>query len=269
MRKMLVIMLLVSVVMMLSVGVSADFGPLFTQKTGIFENFDASMFSGYWFATTDSGSQYNIMSFSRGNQPSPANWGDQTATIIVGADAFIPCYLELELRGNWGYSKIKTMGPDIEENPAEVQFGNYPNVMRFHPNIGGLMDGSWAFVDWQALEGQEFSTVGPDRGLFIHACDLFQAKVYGNVAYNFIVEADPFVGNHTTDTFYLDMRVAPEGTTALDDPDAQYFTEVGDALVASLAAKEHGTYLMQFRIPWSDVDAGKYTSTVYFIVSTP
>ena len=255
MKKVMVMMLLVSLVMMFSVVASASWSGWVADEEGMFENYTASKFLNRFESTRASGSSYVVVDGMTTTGTIRDNWGPQDGTITVRADAYIPCYLELELIGNRGYSKIKSIGPNAD---GTIYHGSNSVFMLFHPEMTGVLNADWEFIN---MAEASFSDIGPDRGVYIHACDLFKANIYGNVGYGFSVSALPFtgVGDHEFD---MEVRYT------LDETNWSAGKSIGSEEVGTFGALDRETVFMQFRVPFADVEAGKYTSTVTFAIYT-
>ncbi len=255
MKKVVVLSLAVCLIMLFSGVVMASQWSDWESDKGIFENYTASKFFALSDTTRASGGDYVVVKTMTTTGTIRENWDDQRATVTVRADAYIPCYLELELIGNRGYTKVKSIGPTED---TTLYHGSNSVFMLFHPELTGTMDKDWNFLD---IANAGFSTIGPDRDVYIHACDMFKANILGNVLYGFSVSADAFtgVGDHE---FYMDMRYT------LDDGATWEEATIGFEEIGEFGALDEETVFMQFRVPFANVEAGKYTTTVTFAIYT-
>ena len=281
MKKMLILGLAFSLIMMFSVGIMAETGPGFDERefetgVGIFAGYDDANFDEI-FISTRSVSHAHISNggavvvdgvTTSGSLSIP---GDQEIKIEVPATAVIPCYLELELIGNAGYTKAKSIGSGAE---GTVRHGSDSVLMLFDYQITGFMDEDWEFID---PEGGEFSSFGVNRGdrdpVYLHACDLYNANMYSNLPYGFQVSSTPLEGNEYGDILPMQMRYtfadSPGWTPtinvtnrSLDDGD-----DPANRLFKRNATVEESVF-MQFRVPFNNVAADRYEGKVTFMVWT-
>lgn len=185
--------------------------------------------------------------------------GDQVAEISIPVQAYIPCYLELELTGNQGDAYAKSFGPNAY---AEESVGGF--LMAFDNEIGGFVN-----EDWDSIGHGRNAEIEPAEGTYIQACDVFKVNVYSNDAYRYQVESAPLVsanadisGDNSDDTLDLQMRTSLDGaafggTVSFSDSAVQVITE-------KAACDETEAY-HQFRVPYTRNTAhGRYNGTVTF-----
>lgn len=207
--------------------------------------------------------------------------GDQGAEIRVPVEAFLPCYLELEVMGNWGKATAQSFGHESHVSGTPTQFS-----LAFYPGIGGFV-GS----DWNLLPASRFSEnaeVAPGADVFIKGCDVFTAKMYSNLNYGYSLTV---VGKGLTRNATAGLSSAPllpiEGrakvevgdfsgyinTTAKAWGEIPFDTTGADAVWAPALgtpnATTHTTIWHQFRVPYSrKYVAGMYTGAMVFSAHT-
>jgi len=297
MKKLLVLFLTVSVIMVLSLAVLADVPPdydlpdewcveppdgwsAWEAGVGIFENYEESKFAGFFeYARNEDTDEYVVVEGVTVTGVIDDLWGVQRGIIYVPARLYIPCYLEMHLVGNGGKTKVKTLG--IDEDPYEnaIRHGSDNVIMLFHPGLTGVVDSKWNFVN--AVDGQRlFSSIGPgsdadpdNAKVFIHACDIFRLDFYGNIAHNISVKAEPFThyrgmpGTEGDDTVvYLQMRY---NLNSMDDGTWSETKTVKPNNFSPEGGFEPcspNTMFFQFRVPWVHMEAGEYRTIVTFSI---
>lgn len=266
MKKILILALAFAVVMMFSVGVMAE-DPTTNEPFEI----DKGWYTNYTEANdllpahqekTEIGTQYKTVEgvTVTGDTPdynADDYIGDQAVNVKINTSALIPCYLEMELIGNGGYSKGKSIGADAESNIDRTDEGHW---MLFHPEFGGFMDSAWNLLG--NADVVDFSTLGPNSGTYLNACDMWTANLFANVDYGFDVVASPLVGPNDIELL-MDMRVtSPDVTLPVGE-----FLEIGTAEVFEGDALEAASIFMQFRVPYNNtLEAGQYDGDITFMM---
>ncbi len=287
MKKMLVLFLTLSVVMVFSLTAAALYEPgeevgwnfdqtwgFWEVGGGIFENYTESKFESIFDAARgENTTHYVVVEGIQVEAPDgiKENWGPQNAQIKVPARLYIPCYLEMMLVGNAGKTKVKTIGIDDADNPI-IRHGSERIIMLFHPELTGVVDEDWNFIN--AVDGDRiFSSIGPgadkdpdNAKTFIHACDIFRVQVYGNIGYNVSLTADPFAMG-TDNEVYIQTRYFFDPAGEMDANDHEDWSEtinLGFAEFEGLTPCNTYVMFFQFRVPWIHMDAGMYETCVYF-----
>lgn len=264
MKKLLSLALLISLVFAFSVMVAAnnptpgEDDPDWTYGEGIYADYDpfASFFDSYkeldakWKTITNA---RTICS------PKDVDYeqGDQEASVTIKTKVNIPCYLEMELIGNAGYSKVKSVGAHAKGNLDRT---TEPHWMFFDSNVGGFLN-----QNWESIDRETFCEIAPNRDgrdpVYLQACDMWTAHLYANIDYAFDVTATPLVNSDDATQFLnMDMRHTMDGEAGWTEHLA-----LGNTTVGTFPSREENTVYMQFRVPYSaDVDAGQYDGTVTF-----
>jgi len=187
---------------------------------------------------------------------------EQVINYEVNAYAEIPCYLEMNIFGNGGWMKGKSIGQGAVTD-VEAVTNHY---MLFHTNFGGVLDEDWNFVEQGDHLYSSFSA--RDRNdmpaLYIHACDLWTANLFGNVPYGFSVAS---AGLGSSNQLPIHMRHVIQDELDFPDMDAFSSTDTltADGVeIAQFAALHTAQINMQFRVPYANIAAGVYTGTVTF-----
>lgn len=181
--------------------------------------------------------------------------GDQEINVTINTSAMIPCYLEMELVGNAGYTKAKSIGANAVANVDRTSESHW---MLFNPEFGGMMDSDWNLLATEDV--QDFSTLGLDNGYYINACDIWTANLFGNIAYGFDINASPLTNG--SDSFNMDMRLTGED---ISETGGDEYLALGQANLGSFGALDETSLFMQFRVPFNrDVPAGQYDGDVTF-----
>ncbi len=181
--------------------------------------------------------------------------GVQDVSVTINTRANIPCYLELELIGNAGYSKVKSIGPGAD---AHLDRTGESHWMLFDSKFGGIVD-----ADWEEVNVSVFSSV-PGQNLFIQACDYWTANLRANIPFMFSVSATEMV--HVDDDevkLSILMQITP------DDPFAwEGDYELGSFTTAELTPLVDYTYYMRFRVPFTGILAGGYEGDITFAAAS-
>ncbi len=296
MKKLLVLFLTISVIMVLSLTVLAeahldppnydlpdewcemppDGWSAWVAGEGIFEGYEESKFTNFFEYARNEDTDYNVV--VEGVTVTGVIddlWGVQRGIIYVPARLYIPCYLEMHLVGNGGKTKVKTLGVDSDPYDNIIRHGSYDVIMLFHPGLTGVVDEDWAFVD--ARDGQRlFSSIGPgsdddpdNAKVFIHACDIFRLDFYGNIQHNISVKAEPFTNHRDQDNedeVFLQMRY---NLNSMDDGTWSQTKEVTPNNFAPQGGFDPcspNTMYFQFRVPWVHMEAGEYRTIVTFSI---
>lgn len=262
MKKLLVMVLMLSMVMLFSGVISAN-GHVdgWEKDEGIFANWTKSMFGPYIAAQSNS-SWNNVIVDGLGisvNRDRLAEMypGDQSGKITVPAEAYIPCYIEMTITGNLGRTKIKSLGDDAH---IEAPFGEN-NFLAFIPDQTGLMNDQWQYVDFNSWA---FSTL-PGTA-YIGACDMLKLEVYGNTPYKVDIDAEGFrLDGAGDEVFFLETRIFSD----LGDTIPEFDTMIlGSFTTGQLVPLEEYEWFFQFRVPMYEGEAGKYTTEIVFMITT-
>ncbi len=262
MKRMSILSLVLVFVLGLSLNVMADgYGekpdptipgendPGFEIGKGIFEDYEG--FANFSFEETDIDSEYTVISGARTTGSTEeffVEQGDQKVKVIINTVANIPCYLEMELTGNAGYSHGISFGPEAE---ALMDRRGESHWMLFHSDFGGFLNENWESVAQEDVEA--------GAGLYLHACDMWEARVYGNINHRLDVIATPLVNQENGEEILMDMRHTLEG-----NPNWVENTEISEVTVGDFDYLEENTIYMQFRVPFDDVPAGQYDGDITF-----
>lgn len=298
MKKLLVLLLTLSVIMAFSLTAAALYDPSIFEpdeeerwnfdrdwgfwdiddEDGIFAGYSDSKFAGIFEAARGENTEHYVV-VDGVTVVTPEgiadNWGHQNATIRVPAQLYIPCYLEMMLVGNAGKTKVKTIGIDEMQNPA-IDHGSDRIIMLFHPEITGVLDEDWNFIN--AGADRVFSSIGPgadtdaaNAKTFINACDIFRLQVYGNVGYQVSVTANPFVDGDVNIPIQYRYLVDPEAEAEMNSHDnwsaTSSLVDPGFTSGALVPCETH-VYFFQFRVPWVHMGAGQYDTDVFFKIYT-
>ncbi|MFW6256892.1 MAG: hypothetical protein ACOC2O_02000 [Bacillota bacterium] len=283
MKKIIIFSLITAVVMMFSVGVLADqVGPDpitnedFEIDQGWYKNYsDAQDILSTTQEYTDIDTDYKTVEEVEvtGDVPDygEEEIGDQKIKVKINTSALIPCYLEMELIGNAGLTKAKSIGAGEEAN---IDRTDEEHWMLFNPKFGGIMDEDWNLLADGDVE--EYSSLGPDNNHYINACDMWTANLYANIDYGFKVDASPLVNiNNDEYSLKMDMRVTNEEIIDISSTNTsgKEYTDLGEADIGEdlgdFDALEDTSLYMQFRVPFSsDVPAGQYDGDVTFCMYT-
>ena len=274
MKKMLTLGLVLALMMMFTVGVTADghdTGPGFDEPdweygVGIFDGWSA-LEEPFFAANPVTHSDHVIIENLDPNEY-PRDFlsyevGDQEARVIIPAVANIPCYIRFTLTGNGSTATLKSLGAGstgtVDWNTAGTEYeaaGNH--YMLFDARMAGFIDENWNAV---GAEDPEFSTI-PNK--YITACDLWTAEIYSNLEYHLGVSAETLVGRDNNDNeLTIQMRytnhAAPGWVETGDLPIPEDEEKIGP-----FDATDTTTLTMQFRVPFEDSVADHYTGDVYF-----
>jgi len=287
MKKLLTIGIVFALVLMLSAGVMA-WEHLYSSDTELVPPDFANWYENYWNAN-ELGAATQVLDLKGDDTYTTIKgvltWRDDIVTDVddqhinlkLDTIAMIPCYLEMELVGNAGYTKAKSIGAG-----AIVDYHKTgSHRMGFRPELGGFIDADWNFLGIDAeviatsLDNEDFSTLGP--GVYIAACDMWTANLYGNVPYDFRVDATAL--SQGDRDLFMDMRYLTGSIINIEG-----FNDFGDDAieVVGLGSGENGEYdfgefeictvntvLMQFRVPFEEcAPAGLYHGTITFRMST-
>ena len=274
MKKMLTLGLVLALMMMFTVGVMADghdTGPGFDEPDweygeGIFEGWSA-LEEPFFAANPVTHSDHVIIKNLNPNDY-PKDFlnyevGDQEATVIIPAVANIPCYIRFTLTGNGSTATLKSLGANSTgtvnwNNASEYYDAAGSHVMLFDARMSGFIDEYWNAV---GAEDPEFSTI-PNK--YITACDLWTAEIYSNLNYRLGVSADTLEGRDDTgNELTIEMRytnhAAPGWSNGFELPELDDEITIGD-----FDATDTTTLTMQFRVPFENTAADRYTGDVYF-----
>ncbi len=265
MKKMLTLGLVLALMMMFSVGVMAtdpDTGQPFEIDEGWYENYSEA--NNLLPATQKDLKTGNFRTVAgvtiTGDTPDyneDAFIGDQEINVTISTAALIPCYLEMELIGNGGYTKGKSVGADAV---LDINRENESHWMLFHPDFGGFMDSDWNLLGDSDVV--DFSTLGTGAGTFLNACDMWTANLFANVDYGFDVDASPLVGPNNIE-LSMDMRATSPDVTL----ESYEFLDIGLANVFNGDALESASIFMQFRVPYNNtLEAGQYDGDITFMM---
>ena len=73
-------------------------------------------------------------------------WGGQTAKVTLPMNAIVPCYLEMDFRGNFVDVSLQSWGPSTTSHLA----GNDNYWLTFRPEVAGIVDKDWRYIDGSA-----------------------------------------------------------------------------------------------------------------------
>jgi len=256
MKKMMVLSLAVLLVLGFSLNVFAEGKPTpgvddpeFKIGEGIFENYEN--FKNFTVEETDIKGKYKVISGARTTgtvEEIKMEQGDQEVKVIINTLANIPCYIEMELIGNAGWSRGVSFGAGAE---ALMDRTGEQHWMLFHSDFGGFLNENWESV------AQE--DVNPGSDLYLHACDMWEARIYANIDYKLDVIATPLEHVEYDEEIQMDMRHTLEGAPNWDEEN-----NLETATIGPFNYLEENTVLMQFRVPFDDVPAGHYEGDITF-----
>lgn len=176
--------------------------------------------------------------------------GNQDLTVLLKAIANIPCYLELELIGNAGYTKVASIGPN---STGTVNRTDESLWMLFDTNYGGFINEDWESVNVSV------TGFNPEE-LYIQACDIWTANMKANIGYGLEVRATP-LGNSDYPDYLLPVQMRANLGSSWT---GMYPITEADAVFGPYNALEENTVYMQFRVPYGYVPAGAYEGVVAF-----
>ena len=270
MKKLFVLVLLLSMVLLFSGVVSADeHHDPWKVGEGMFTDWIASRLEPYADKKQDSSTkteEYIVvegMGVTRGGVDQYP--GDQTGTITIPAEAYIPCYIEMQIRGNYGYTKVKSLGDGAH---VDAGFG-VNNFLLFMPHLTGLMDSEWMHLPFMDGDNYnwDFSTLPADA--YIGACDMLELRTLGNTPYKVTIAADGFKlsPDGTENAFYMEARYTDEFESSNFTPLGELTSNPKDIITSPQIGVAEYRWL-QFRIPMDMGVAGKYETDVIFHITT-
>ena len=241
----------------------SETGTGYWEEYGFNMNYDRTGDDGVaWFNEVDSndpGAYTNLKELDRKGQQLDRNTGgtddDQEVAVKLNAEAYIPCYIELQLTGNQGTTKGQSFGPDT--NPNSGNAAGY--LMVFDNEIGGFVD-----ENWMSKGAGKNAEVEPGENVFIQACDIFKVDIYGNEDYRYEVKSEALTAvDNSGAALSMDMG------TSLDGGNNWSADITFDALATEVIdegeATESISALHRFRVPYTkDTVHGKYNGQVIF-----
>jgi hypothetical protein len=222
-----------------------------------------------WDNTGDTYSNTNI---NRGEKYLDVNSDNaanrQEASIKLKAEAYIPCYIKLELKGNQGIANIQSFGPGAKDTLNENAF-----YMLFDNEVGGFVNGSWL-----SLGHGKNAEIAPGSSVYIQACDTFKVDVYSNDNYKYVVKGKSLENKDGVGLIpaqkYLKVQMGTSaslnGTYSTEDlGTGDYNKDEKESLIFTGGACAEYTAYHKFRVPYSEnVAHGKYEGTVTFSAYT-
>lgn len=240
-----------------------DTGAGYWEEYEFDANYDRTDDDGVaWFNDVDTknpGAYTNLEELKRKGYKLDRNPGgndnDQEVAVTLNAEAYIPCYLELQLTGNQGTTKGQSFGPNTNPN-ADTASGY---LMIFDNEIGGFVD-----ENWMSKGAGRNAEVEPDENTFIQACDIFEVKIYGNEDYRYEVVAEAL---SAADNSGADLPI--HMGTSLNSGDSWMtdvtFQALTTEVIGEVDATESMRALHRFKVPYTkDIVHGKYTGEVIF-----
>ena len=183
---------------------------------------------------------------------------DQEVAVKIRTRANIPCYLELELVGNAGYTKGKSVGAGSQ---GVIDRTGENHWMLFDSAFGGFVG-----ENWESIDTVTFSNIRPGGSLnpgvgvaYLQACDMWTANMFANIAYGFGVSATPLTSPAVPDELPLLMRY-----NLLNAWSGDFDISAAEALIGPFAALAETTVYMQFKVEYGLVPAGVYQGDVTF-----
>lgn len=210
---------------------------------------------------------------------SDATDNNQQVKLNVGLDAYIPCYIELRLKGAGAWTEFASYGPH-PHNDFSLHTKGHPSRMVFDNGLGGFVNENWHF-----LGKGDNAEIAPGSNVYVQANDLFRARVYSNDSYKYSVETYALATEdadvrRTSPYLPVDMR------TKVKEPGLDYsswqeftFAKPYDTALNPSSAKDRKVFggsngfaattthvfLHQFRVPYdTDVAHGKYSNPMFF-----
>jgi len=189
------------------------------------------------------------------NNPKPES---QVVQAILETNAYIPCYIRMDINGNDAQATVESFGPGaISTNGSSTE-----RYLVFDNEIGGFCDSNW-----KPIAAGKNAEVRPGNDVYIRGCDSFKVMVYANDSFKYDVVAGPLqkvdaVANAGDANLALDMR------TQLDNgPWGAVVTFASNSTVniGEKKACETLTAMHQFRVPYKTTTAqGHYKGNITF-----
>lgn len=194
--------------------------------------------------------------YNKDNSSSYDLW-KQVAEVKLKAQAFIPCYLSLNVHGNLGNITVESFGPGAV---AQGDSWNHGWYLLFDNEYGGFVDGAWNRIG----QGKNYEQA-PGPNVFIQGCDDFIVEIYSNDNYKYEVASGPLVFQTQSAHATLPLIMG----TALGDTSFSDYTfddSEGNANLAEFGPFDHckTTILThKFRVPYNtDIRHGEYNGAV-------
>jgi hypothetical protein len=216
-----------------------------------------------FFNDTDSanpGQYTNLEQLNRESTPD-TNGNNQSVSITVGVDAYIPCFLEMKLTGNQGTTAAISYGANTS---SEATGSGYHIV--FDNEVGGFLD-----ADWKSLGHGSNAEINPEDNVYIGACDIFAVEIISNDNYRYAVEASALtsVDAGTGAELPMDMRTSLDGGTAWNQVSFNTTSLKEETIVSDGQPGIKTEALHSFRVPYSmDINHGHYDGEIVFRAAT-
>ncbi len=189
------------------------------------------------------------------NNPKPES---QVVEATLEANAYIPCYIRMDINGNEAKATAESFGPGaISKISASNQY-----YLVFDNEIGGFCD-----ANWKPIAAGKNAEIRPDEGMYIRGCDTFKVSIYANDSFRYDVVAGPLqkvdaVANAGDSSLTLDMRTQVDGGVWLGTIS---FNNNFTTTIAERKACQTLTALHQFRVPYKKTTAqGHYKGNITF-----
>lgn len=222
------------------------------------------------WSATDAG--YINSNHDRKGYVTDVNGSSQDVDIKLKAEAYIPCYLKLELTGNEGKAILESFGPNAHASlPAKDDDVNF--LILFDNEVGGYVDGNWT-----SLGHGRNAEIRPGPNVYIQSCDTFKVNVYSNDNFKYCVKGKSLENKDgvglTAAQKWLKLQIGSSATlngkyTTEDLGEGTYGEKEKDCAVYTGAACTDYTVFHKFRVPYdTNVAHGMYQGEVTFAAST-
>lgn len=183
----------------------------------------------------------------------------QKTNLDLRAQAYIPCYLFMTVKGNEGKSTMESFGPNANLTVFESRY-----FLAFDNEIGGFVNEDWS----NAGHGRN-AELAPGTGYYIQACDQFRVELYSNDAYRYEVSSSPLkpidadvTSTASDDLLDLQMRYKVDES---DWSSTYSFTTSPSLEIGNRLPCESMIVMHHFRVPYLKSTAhGHYSGTVTF-----
>lgn len=215
----------------------------------------------------DPGDYTHLEDLDRTGYSFDRNRGNQTVSIRIDTQAYIPCFLEMKIQGNQGTTSAISYGPNAD---ADTTASGY--LIAFDNEIGGFLDENWVSLGHGSnaqINPGDLTVAGEE--VYIGACDIFSVEVISNDDYKYSVEAQALVAQDNSGSVLpMHMRTSLDAGATWE---SGYDTFTTSSLVeVNKYTGEPGeklTALHNFRVPFTmDTDHGYYNGEVIFRAAT-
>lgn len=191
---------------------------------------------------------------------------DQELIVRLPIYAYIPCYIEMTLTGNEIRNEGQSFGPDtnlLDDKTNDNGALDFNNILLFDNQVGGFVNG-----DWMSLGAGRNAEIEPDEEVFIAGCDIFCVKINSNEDYKYEVWSKELDQTGGDDTLELYMVTKVNDGSWSDDfifgtpaeGETHVINEIGEYI-------GENRFLHNFKVPYNMVTHhGEYTGEVLFRV---